>query len=209
MKLYYEDVLSPRKACAVARYLNSPVEYVRVDLGKSEHKTPAYLAINPNGKVPTLADGDFALWEANAILVYLAQKAGSDLWPSGAARQADIVRWFSWEMDHFNRAAGALYFEFIVKPRYDVGALDRGAVGAATADFRAFARVLDDHLAGRKFLVGEALTVADFAVGITLPYADAAHIPLGDFTNIQRWHDRLNALPAWRDPWPQPARDAA
>src|SRR3954462_9511039 len=70
MKLYYADTLNPRKACAVARYLNSPVEFVHVDLRKGEHKTPAFLAINPNGKVPAFSDGDLKLWEANAIMCY-------------------------------------------------------------------------------------------------------------------------------------------
>ena len=81
MKLYYFDVLNPRKACAVARYLNAPIEYVYLDPAKGEHKTPQYLAINPNGKVPALTDGDLKLWESNAIMCHLAQKAGSDLWP--------------------------------------------------------------------------------------------------------------------------------
>ena len=81
MKLYYSDTLNPRKACAVARYLNSPVEFVHVDLAKGEHKTPDYLAINPNGKVPALTDGDLKIWESNAIMCHLARKAGSDLWP--------------------------------------------------------------------------------------------------------------------------------
>jgi glutathione S-transferase len=63
--------------------------------------------------------------------------------------------------------------------------------------------VLNDHLDGRKYLVGDALTVADFAVGITLPYAQKAKIPVGDFPQIERWHGRLNELPAWRQPFPQ------
>lgn len=56
MKLYYSDVLAPRKACAVARYFDAPTEYIYLDLGKGEHKSPEYLALNPNGKVPTLVD---------------------------------------------------------------------------------------------------------------------------------------------------------
>ena len=58
MKLYYSDVLSPHKACAVARYLKSPVEFVYLDLVKGEQQAPAYLVLNPNGKVPTLVDGE-------------------------------------------------------------------------------------------------------------------------------------------------------
>ena len=58
MKLFYEQTINPRKACVVARYLNSPVDYVHIDLSKGENRTPEYLAINPNGKVPALEDGD-------------------------------------------------------------------------------------------------------------------------------------------------------
>ena len=68
MKLFYFEVLNPRRACAVARYLNSPVEFVHVDLAKGEHKRPEFLAINPNGKVPALEDGATRLWEADAII---------------------------------------------------------------------------------------------------------------------------------------------
>ena len=79
MKLYYSDVLSPRKACAVARYLKSPVEFIYLDLVKGEQQSPAYLAINPNRKVPTLVDGERIVWEADAVMCHLAERAGSDL----------------------------------------------------------------------------------------------------------------------------------
>lgn len=69
MKLYYFDVLNPRKVCALARYLNLPVEFVHVDLGKGEHKTPAFLAMNPNAKVPVLVDGNTTLWESKPSCV--------------------------------------------------------------------------------------------------------------------------------------------
>jgi glutathione S-transferase len=58
MKLYYFETANPRKLCAVAKYLGSPVEFVRFDLTQGENKTPEFLAINPNGKVPALADGE-------------------------------------------------------------------------------------------------------------------------------------------------------
>ena len=75
MNLYYYETLNPRKACAVARYLNLPVEFVRVDLTRGEQKTPEFLALNPNGKVPVLRDGDWSVWEANAIMCYLSDEA--------------------------------------------------------------------------------------------------------------------------------------
>jgi glutathione S-transferase len=111
MKLYYFETSNPRKACAVARYLNSPVEFVRVDLMKGEHKSPDYLAVNPNGKVPALVDGNVRLWESTAIMIHLSNRAGSDLWPRDPARQADTVRWLVWDAAHFSRHASTLYFE--------------------------------------------------------------------------------------------------
>ena len=208
MKLYYFETLNPRKACAVAQYLGSPVGFVRIDLGKGENRTPEYLAINPNAKVPALTDGDVRLWEADAIMCYLARKAGSDLWPSDD-RQIEVVRWLSWNAYHFTRHAGTLYFQNLVKPKFFKAEADPKAVEEATGFFRQFAAVLNDHLRGRKYLLGDRLTVADFSVAVTLPNAGEAKIPVGEFPEIERWHARLNELPAWREPFPKAASAAA
>jgi glutathione S-transferase len=204
MQLYWADVLSPRKACAVAKYLGSPVEYVYLDLGRGEQRTPGYLALNPNGKVPTLVDGDRVLWEADAIMCHFAARCDSDLWPQDA-RQIDVLRWLSWNLQHFSRHAGSLYFEYVIKPRFGLGEVDPATVAQATDDWRRFARVLDAHLREREWLVGTSLTVADFAVAVALPDAARAHIPVDEFPAICRWHDRLNGIEAWREPFPAPA----
>src|SRR6266436_680108 len=201
MKLYYSDILSARKACAVARYLKSPVEFVYLELPKGEQQAPAYIAINPNGKVPTLSDGQQTLWEADAIMCLLAERAGSDLWPHDV-RQIEIVRWFSWNAQHFGRHGGALYFEHIVRPRFGLGNADPIAVDEGLDGFRRFAAVLNGHLKSHTWLVGDALTVADFSVGVTLPYAEQAALPLGEFPEVRRWHDQLNEIEAWREPFP-------
>jgi glutathione S-transferase len=207
VKLYYFDVMNPRKVCALARYLNLPVEFVHVNLGKGEHKTPEFLAMNPNGKVPVLVDGATTLWESSAILCYLADKAGSDLWPRDA-RQFEVLRWLMWDAAHFAPQAGSLYFEHVIKSRFGMGDPDPAQVQKATEGFLRFAAVLEAHLRGRRYLAGDALSVADFAVAITLPYAQQAKLPLENFPEIRRWHAQMNALPAWREPFPEPA-DAA
>ena len=120
MKLYYAETLNPRKACAVARYLDAPVEFVHVDLRTGEQRQPPFLSINPNGKVPVLEDGEKRIWEANAIMGYLARAAGSDLWPHGD-RQIEVLRWLSWDAHHFTRHAGTLYFEYVIKPIFGMG----------------------------------------------------------------------------------------
>ena len=202
MKLYYSDVLAPRKTCALIKYLKVPVDFAYLHLDKGDHKKPEYLALNPNGKVPTLVVGDKVLWEADAILCYLARQAGSDLWPNDA-RQADIVSWFSWNSQHFIQSGGALYFEFVIKSRFNIGPPDTTAVAKATKSFRAQASVLNNHLKNRKWLVGEQLSVADFSVAVTLPYAAKAEMPIDDFPEVGRWHDQLCALDGWLDPFPQ------
>jgi glutathione S-transferase len=203
MKLYYAETLNPRKACAVAKYLNTEVDFVHVDLARGENRTPEFLALNPNGKVPVLEleSGRGALWESNAIMCHLARIAGSDLWP-GDERQVEVMRWLSWDSQHFTRHAGSLYFEHVIKPAIGLGRPDPSAVAEAEGFFKRFAAVLEAHLSGRRWLVGETLTIADFAVAVTLPYAGPAHLPLDGLDEIQRWHAQLNALPAWREPFP-------
>lgn len=201
MQLYYSTTLNPRKACAVAKYLKSPVEFIEINLGKGEHRTPQFRALNPNLKVPVLVHDSKTLWESNAIMCYLAQQAGSDLWPQDE-RQIDIIRWLSWDASEFQPQAGGLYFEYIIKPHFNIGGPDPAEVEKATKGFRRYAKVLESHLEGREYLVGSSLTVADFAVAITLPYAQEAHMPLDEFVAVRRWHERLNQLEAWRNPFP-------
>lgn len=209
MKLYYFETINGQKACAVAKYLNAPVDYVRVDLSKGEHKAPAYLAINPNGKIPALEDGDRKLWESNAIICHLSRKAKSDLWPSDPDKQIEVLKWLSWNSEHFTRHAGTLYFNYVIKPAFGLGEVDAKAVEEATGFLKSFAGVLDEHLAGRTFLLGDHLTVADFAVSVTLPHAEKIKLPLDGLSNVARWKAQLAELPGWSNPFPgQQARAA-
>lgn len=201
MKLYFSDTLNPRKACAVAKHLKLPVEFIYVELGKGAHRTPVFRAMNPNAKVPVLVDGGTTLWESNAIMCHLANRAGSDLWPRDA-RQIEVMRWLMWDATEFAPQASTFYFEYIIKPRFSMGEPDPAEIRKATEGFMRYAAVLESHLRGRSYLVGEALSVADFAAAITLPYAQKARLPLEGFPEIRRWHARLNELEAWREPFP-------
>jgi glutathione S-transferase len=201
MQLYYSDILSSWRACAVARHLKAPISYIYLDIAKGDQQKPDYLTINPNGKVPTLVSGTRITWEADAVICRLSDDFDAGLWPHDD-RQLEIVRWFSWNMQHFTRAGGTLYFENIIKRRFGIGAPDDAVVDEALVDFRRYAAVLNDHLADRKWLVGDSLTVADFSVAMTLPFAREAQLPLDEFIAVRRWHDRLNEMESWRDPFP-------
>ena len=153
---------------ALASYLGLPLEFEFVDLTKGGAQTPAFLAINPTARTPALVDGDFKLWETMAIMQYIAGKKPNAAWPNDARTRADITRWQSWSLAHWNRDAWApVLFERVVKKFMNLGAPDQAAVAKGVAAYEKEAKMLDAHLTKQKYLVGDALTIADFAVAST------------------------------------------
>jgi glutathione S-transferase len=206
MKLYYFETMNPRKVCALAKHLGSPVEYVRTDLGQGAHKAPDFLARNPNGLVPLLVDNGRSIWESTAIMVYLAQKSGSEMWPArDPDKLVEVMRWLSWDAFHWAPPTGTIYFERVIKAMFDMGEPDEAAIEKQTRDFHRFAKVLDKHLGTNRFLAGNSMTIADFATAVLLPLADQIRLPLTDYPSMVRWNDELMQLDAWRNPWPDQA----
>jgi glutathione S-transferase len=210
MKLYgFPASPNTWKVRALAAYLKMPLDFEFVDLTKGAQYAPAYLALNPAGRTPTLADGDFTLWESNAILQYLASKAATPLYPNDAKSRADIARWQCWDLAHWGaQACGPLTFENLVKKFVNLGAPDATAVAKATEAFNKEAKVLDAHLAKHKYLVGGTLTIADFSAAAPLFHAQGAGMPVGPYANIGAWFGRVSALPCWSETAPQLAAAA-
>ena len=199
MKLYIVPG-SPncRKVQAVVHELSVPVETVVVDFTKGEHKGREYLAINPNGLVPSLTDGDLRLWESNAIMQYLADAHGeTSLFPRDPARRADVVRWQCWELAHFGRALGTVLLERLFKPLMGAEP-DESIATRGLEQLRPLAALLDAHLAGRPFVAGGAITLADYSLGCQLPLADLGRVDLGPYAHIRAWLGRLDERAAWR-----------
>jgi glutathione S-transferase len=198
MKLYVlPGSLNSRKPLAVIHHLDLPVEIVPVTV--AELHAPAFRAINPNAMAPALVDGAVKLWESNAIGVYLSECTDDmSLFPRNATQRLDILRWLYWEAIHFNGAIGTMVFETVVKLLNDLGETDMPAVARAERDFHRFAPVLDAHLADRKYVVGDTLTYADFAVASCEPYRDRLPVSFAAYPNILRFYDRIADLPAWR-----------
>ena len=209
MKLYgFPPSPNTWKVHAVAAHLGIPLEFELVDLTKP--RTPDYLAINPTGRTPTLVDGDFTLSESNAIMQYLASRTSNSLWPDNVRTRADIVRWQSWQLAHWSAdACLPLIFQRLVKKFLNLGAPDEAVVAKATECFNREARMLDAHLAKQPYLVGDAVTLADFGVAASLFYAKEGELPLASYPDIQDWFGRISALPAWRDTAPQRPAAAA
>jgi glutathione S-transferase len=199
-----------RKVVAVVRHLGLPIEIRYLDFARRETKTPAFLALNPNGMVPVLVDGDFILWESNAISAYLVDKAGgSPLYPRDLQVRADINRWLSWEQAHFNRAFGTLIFESVIKPKFGMGEASQGLIDFCLAEIALRARVLDGHLKGRDTLVGENITIADYAMVCLEKYRDATSFDWTPFVNVNRYFDAIRQADAWVGAAPPEAALAA
>ncbi|MBX3430332.1 MAG: glutathione S-transferase family protein [Hyphomonadaceae bacterium] len=190
---------SPRafKVLAVAEYLGLPYEFILCDLTKGMQKADAYAVINPNQKMPALEDGDFRLWESNAIIQYLASKKPDTLLPLDEQARADVARWMFWESTTWDSAAATLAFENFVKGFFGLGAPDPARVAEGEQKFNFAARILDAHLKGRDYVVGGALTLADFSLAAALTLAEPARLPLAPYAEIQRWGARMATLPAW------------
>jgi glutathione S-transferase len=121
MKIY-DFPLSPhsRQVRAIVYELGLTPEFVTVNLFQGEQRSADILRLNANGKVPILVDGDFVLWESNAIVNYLAH--GSALLPTGARERADVERWCDWHLAHLGPAISKVGFQRFVKPLTGQGA---------------------------------------------------------------------------------------
>jgi glutathione S-transferase len=137
------------------------------------YSQPAYLAKNPNGTIPVLEDGDVTLYEAAAINIYLADKFKSDLLPEGEGRY-QTLKWMFWAAEHFRQGPPILFIERIAK-RFIGAPEDPRAVADAEASLRKFAAVLDAHLAGRRFVVGDGFTLAD--IDLAAPLSQMSRSP--------------------------------
>ena len=195
-----------RKVLAVCHHLGLRPEIKLINVYKGEGRAPEYLAVNPLGKIPALVEGDFVLWESNAILQYLAEAHGDyRLWSREPARRADIARWLYWESAEWQPALvsvlrGAVASKLGLLPPGTPVTTDYG-----DARFVGLARFVDAHLATRRCLLGDELTIADFSVAGMLTYARAAEFPFTDFANLTAWYERIEALSAWQEtatsPW--------
>jgi glutathione S-transferase len=171
----------------VANELGIELETHTVDLRGGEQRAPEYLALNPNGKVPTLVDGDTVLWESNAIMCYLAGKGDTELWPKSAKRY-DILRWMFWESNHLTNALNRLFGQKF----FNRDNPDQNVIESATKSFRKYATVLDANLADNQYVTGDTLTLADFAIGVCFGYAVPLELPLDDLDNVNRWWGALS-----------------
>lgn len=200
MRLYHNPMSSnARRTLMTAIHLELPVELAEVDLMNMDDRR-RLAELNPNVKVPVLADGSFLLWESCAIMQYLAGKApGQTVYPEESQARADIDRWMFWCAQHFAPAIGVLTWERAWKGMTGCGEADPLEVARGERELAECAFVLDNHLAGRSWVCGDSLSLADFALAAPLMYSDKVALPLAQYEHLQAWFARVQQLPAWQE----------
>lgn len=174
--------------------LGVPYEHVPTHFA-TDAKKPDYLAINPNGRVPALVDGDLTLFESMAINLYLAKKYDkTGLYPKSAADEARAIQWSFWGMTETESALLQVLMHrmFLPQPQRDEALAKAGEEKLAQP-----LRVLDGALAGRAYLLGDAFTIADLNLASVLAWALISKVDLSKTPNVARWLGACCARPAF------------
>jgi glutathione S-transferase len=175
------------------------IPYERLDVGGTfgGTKTPDYLAKNPNSLVPVLEEEDgWTMHESNAIVRYLAAKdASGALWPGQPRARAEADQWMEWQSNEFTPSMRDAFWQLI---RVAAAERDLKAVEASVASSGRFATILDDHLARRRYIGGEAFSVADIVNGCAAHRWLNLPIERPALPNLQRWYAELKSRPASR-----------
>lgn len=179
MKLWsFSPTPNNRKVEAYIKHFDLPVEIHSMGFRDQENKTPKYLKMNPMGKAPVLEDGDFYLWESNAILCYLAAlHPETAMLPTDPKGRADCDRWLYWQAFHLLGTIVA-----VTEKKKD-----------ADKDIALNFGVLNQQLEGREFIRGE-LSIVDFAIAPYMSGTRAKAIDQSPYPNIQAWVERCSQL---------------
>lgn len=184
-----------RKVHMLLEEVGASYQLSKLDLTKGEQKNPDYLKLNPNGKVPTLVDDGFVLWESNAILLYLAEKfSATKLLPTGGHDRARMFQWLLFEQTTFRPPLSLLYRQTRFTPP---DKQDSKAIEQAWSEIRTNMGILQTALSGREY-IGGTFSVADIAV---LPYVYLAKdlgVELSAWPGVEAYWQRLSPRPSWQ-----------
>lgn len=193
LKFYFNGSPNPTKVALFLEESGIPYEAIPIDARKGEQFAPAFLAINPNGKVPAIVDGDVTVFDSNAILLYLADKFGKFLPPASDKNRAELLSWLMFVATGLSPFSGqAVHFRHMTPE----------PVPYANTRYQYEAErhytVADQRLGQHRYMVGETYTIVDMAL-----WGWARMVPyiLGDgawtkFPNVKRHHDEILARPA-------------
>ncbi len=157
-------------------------------------RTPEFLKINPNGRIPAIDDDGVVIWESLACNLYLARKHGGGLWPDNIADEGRALQWSFWAMTEAETPLLTLLLDKVVPE----GGPSDAEVAAAREEVVVPLQVLNDALRGKEYLLGGGFTIADLNVASVLLWAMIAGVDLSAFPDLAAWLERCTGRPALR-----------
>lgn len=195
IKIYGNPRSSAGRCFVLLEELGLPYEVVPLDMRAREHKSPEFLKLNPNGKVPVLVDDDFVIWESTAINHYLCEKYGPNLLGSGPQNKGLVQQWSTWSVGELQVPLLDCVMELYFKPE---GERDMGWVDRRRRDALPLLTILDRAIGSKSFLVGQEFSVADINVASVMNLALMFGVPLDGTPNLQRWLNAIKDRPSFR-----------
>ena len=193
LKIYGVTVSRTYRVLWCAEELGLDYELVPIHFGDGSAKTPEFLALNPNGKIPAIVEDDFVLWESMAITCHLARKHGQGLWPPSLEGEALVLQWSFWAIAELEKP---LLTILLNAPGFQRAPVDTAAVEAATLAARKPLAVLDAALAKSPYLAGADFTVADINVASLVSWGVMAGFDFASFPHITPWLTLCTGRPA-------------
>ncbi|MFZ5487357.1 MAG: glutathione S-transferase family protein [Burkholderiaceae bacterium] len=190
--LYTAGTPNGHKASIALEELGLPYELKLLDLAKNEQKSPEFLAINPNGRIPAIVDhdeDDFAVFESGAILIYLAEKTGR-LMPTDRKGRSRVIQWLMFQMGGVGPMMGQANVFYRYFPEKIPPVIDR-----FQGECKRLFRVLDGHLKDHEYLAGD-YSIADIANWAWVRTHRWSGIEIDDLPHLKRWRDAIRARPA-------------
>jgi glutathione S-transferase len=186
-----------QKAMWLIGELGLPYQHIDVGGSFGGLDDPAFLAMNPHGRIPVIEHDGLVVWESHAIVRYLAARyAPGTLWPQDAAARSFADRWMDWSATTLQRDFMDLFWSYYRTPET---ARDMPRVHGLIASCKRHYALLDRHLAQQPFLAGEHLTTADVPAGTTLYRYFEIDIERPLVPHVEAWYRRLAARPAYRE----------
>jgi len=196
MKLYHSQFTRSGRARWILEEAGAPYEIVRITFAKGEHKTPEYLAIHPHGAVPALVDGDLKLTESSAIVMHIADKFPErKLAPAlGTDERAQYYKWMVYVPATIDPALEAItmHTRILPEPNRVAAIADEGK-----RKWGMIAKVLEEAIGNKKFIVGDSFTAADVVLGSALGWVNFLGL-LGEHPTLETYHKGLISRPAFQ-----------
>jgi GST-like protein len=189
IELYTATTPNGRKVSIALEEMGLAYTVHAISLKALEQKAPAFLKINPNGRIPAIVDDGFPVFESGAILIWLAQKTRM-LLPPDPKDQSRVIQWLMWQMGGLGPMQGQANVFFRYFPETIQPAIDR-----YQNEVRRLFGVMDARLAEAEWLA-DTYSIADIACYPWVAQADWSGVPLEPFGNLRRWFDAMSARPA-------------